>query len=46
LYETFDALDACYAASWQLPFGGAHGEATTDFHRLADDSLAGHGNDG
>jgi hypothetical protein len=29
LYEASDALDACYMASWQLPFGSAHGKATT-----------------
>jgi len=31
LVQTFDALDACYVASWQLP--------RPDFHRLADDSF-------
>jgi len=34
--EPFGTLDACYVASWQLP--------RPDFHRLADDSFAGHTN--
>jgi len=35
-------LDACYVASWQLPFGCAHDEATTELPRLVDDGFAGH----